>query len=111
VGCLVAALVASSSLAAVPGTSSSTFALTKSYALILYDPEGRGGLGVVYWVAYGIPASDTGDELRRSVARLARRSTATPSVPPDWWVDSVMSERKLLNCVGSEGGSQPLSLC
>src|SRR5437660_9913562 len=30
---------------------------TKSYALIMYDPEGRGGLGVVHWVAYSIPAS------------------------------------------------------
>jgi Raf kinase inhibitor-like YbhB/YbcL family protein len=33
---------------------------TKSYALIMFDPEGRGGLGVVHWVAYGIPASVTG---------------------------------------------------
>ncbi len=33
---------------------------TKSYALLMYDPEGRGGLGVVHWVAYGIPASVTG---------------------------------------------------
>src|SRR6202171_6271616 len=33
---------------------------TKSYALIMYDPEGRGGLGVVHWVAYGIPTSVTG---------------------------------------------------
>jgi Raf kinase inhibitor-like YbhB/YbcL family protein len=33
---------------------------TKSYALIMYDPEGRAGLGVVHWVAYGIPASVTG---------------------------------------------------
>ena len=33
---------------------------TKSYALIMYDPEGRNGLGVVHWVAYGIPASVTG---------------------------------------------------
>jgi Raf kinase inhibitor-like YbhB/YbcL family protein len=32
---------------------------TASYALIMYDPEGRGGLGVVHWVAYGIPASVT----------------------------------------------------
>jgi len=32
---------------------------TKSFALIMYDPEGRGGLGVVHWVAYGIPASVT----------------------------------------------------
>lgn len=33
---------------------------TRSYALILFDPEGRGGLGVVHWVAYGIPVSVTG---------------------------------------------------
>jgi Raf kinase inhibitor-like YbhB/YbcL family protein len=33
---------------------------TKSFALLMYDPEGRGGLGVVHWVAYGIPASVTG---------------------------------------------------
>jgi Raf kinase inhibitor-like YbhB/YbcL family protein len=32
----------------------------KSFALIMFDPEGRGGLGVVHWVAYGIPASVTG---------------------------------------------------
>jgi phosphatidylethanolamine-binding protein (PEBP) family uncharacterized protein len=103
VGCLVAAVVVSSSLAAeAPGASAGTFALsspayqdngplpkkfagndesnpncvgenispplswsnppkgTKSYALVLYDPEGRGGLGVVHWVAYGIPVADTG---------------------------------------------------
>ena len=33
---------------------------TKSFALLMVDPEGRGGLGVVHWVAYGIPASVTG---------------------------------------------------
>jgi len=33
---------------------------TKSYALLLFDPEGRGGLGVSHWVAYGIPATVTG---------------------------------------------------
>ena len=33
---------------------------TKSYALLMIDPEGRAGLGVVHWVAYGIPASVTG---------------------------------------------------
>jgi Raf kinase inhibitor-like YbhB/YbcL family protein len=33
---------------------------TKSFALIMVDPEGRGGTGVVHWVAYGIPASVTG---------------------------------------------------
>jgi Raf kinase inhibitor-like YbhB/YbcL family protein len=33
---------------------------TKSFALIMVDPEGRGGLGVMHWVAYGIPGSLTG---------------------------------------------------
>ena len=33
---------------------------TTSYALLMFDPEGRGGLGVSHWVAYGIPASVTG---------------------------------------------------
>jgi Raf kinase inhibitor-like YbhB/YbcL family protein len=32
---------------------------TMSYALIMTDPEGRGGLGVDHWHAYGIPASVT----------------------------------------------------
>jgi Raf kinase inhibitor-like YbhB/YbcL family protein len=33
---------------------------TKSYALTIVDPEARGGLGVIQWVAYGIPVSLTG---------------------------------------------------
>ena len=33
---------------------------TKSFALLLFDPEGRGGLGVSHWVSYGIPADVTG---------------------------------------------------
>lgn len=33
---------------------------TKSYAILMIDLEGRRGLGVVHWVAYGIPASVTG---------------------------------------------------
>jgi phosphatidylethanolamine-binding protein (PEBP) family uncharacterized protein len=32
---------------------------TKSYALTMVDPEGRGGLGVFHWVAYGIPPNVT----------------------------------------------------
>jgi Raf kinase inhibitor-like YbhB/YbcL family protein len=32
---------------------------TKSFALLMEDPEGRGGAGVHHWVAYGIPASVT----------------------------------------------------
>ena len=33
---------------------------TKSFALLMEDPEGRGGAGVHHWVAYGIPPSVTG---------------------------------------------------
>jgi Raf kinase inhibitor-like YbhB/YbcL family protein len=33
---------------------------TKSFVMLMTDPEGRGGAGVVHWVAYGIPASVTG---------------------------------------------------
>jgi Raf kinase inhibitor-like YbhB/YbcL family protein len=43
---------------------------TKSFALTLVDPEGRGGLGVVHWVAYGIPVS---------VTRLAEGEASKPS--------------------------------
>jgi Raf kinase inhibitor-like YbhB/YbcL family protein len=32
---------------------------TKSFALTMIDPEGRAGLGVFHWVAYGIPANVT----------------------------------------------------
>ena len=32
---------------------------TKSFAITMYDPAGRGGAGVVHWVAYDIPASKT----------------------------------------------------
>src|SRR5450432_1517815 len=30
---------------------------TKSLALVMVDPEGRGGLGVNHWIAYGISPS------------------------------------------------------
>jgi Raf kinase inhibitor-like YbhB/YbcL family protein len=33
---------------------------TKSFALMMFDPEGRPPAGVSHWVAYGIPASVTG---------------------------------------------------
>jgi hypothetical protein len=33
---------------------------TKTFALLLFDPEGRGGLGVSHMVTYGIPASVSG---------------------------------------------------
>ena len=34
-------------------------AQTKSFALVMQDPDGGNGLGSVHWVAYGIPASKT----------------------------------------------------
>ena len=68
---------------------------TTSYALILYDPEGRGGLGVVHWVAYGIPASVTsfaeGEVSKPSDKYVGGKSTpglATyfgPCTPPGDW--------------------------
>jgi Raf kinase inhibitor-like YbhB/YbcL family protein len=33
---------------------------TKSYALLMVDPEGRPPGGVIHWVAYGIPVAITG---------------------------------------------------
>lgn len=33
---------------------------TKSFAVIMIDPDGRRGLGSVHWVAYGISAARTG---------------------------------------------------
>ncbi|HEY3892864.1 MAG TPA: YbhB/YbcL family Raf kinase inhibitor-like protein [Bradyrhizobium sp.] len=33
---------------------------TKSFAMLMFDPEGRPPEGVSHWVAYGIPASVTG---------------------------------------------------
>jgi Raf kinase inhibitor-like YbhB/YbcL family protein len=43
-----------------PLTFSNPPAGTKSYALLMVDPEGRQGLRVIHWVAYGIPVSVTG---------------------------------------------------
>ena len=34
-------------------------AATRSYAILMFDQEGRNGLGVVHWVAYGIAAATT----------------------------------------------------
>ena len=33
---------------------------TKSFVMLMTDPEGRGGAGVVHWVAYSIPSSVMG---------------------------------------------------
>src|SRR5215510_11561720 len=45
---------------------------TKSFALTMVDPEGRGGLGVHHWVAYAIPANVTSfaeGELRKETVK------------------------------------------
>lgn len=42
-----------------PFTWSNPPAGTKSYAFVMFDPEGREGLTFIHWVAYGIPASVT----------------------------------------------------
>jgi len=47
---------------------------TTSYAIMLYDTAGRAPLGVVHWLAYGIPASKTG----------LKQGEATQ--PPNGWV-------------------------
>jgi phosphatidylethanolamine-binding protein (PEBP) family uncharacterized protein len=55
---------------------------TQSFALILFDPEGRNGLGVVHWVAYGIPASS------KFVGGKSTRNLPTyfgPCTPPGDW--------------------------
>ena len=43
-----------------PLTWSNPPAGTKSFALMMIDPDGRRGLGSVHWVAYDIPATRTG---------------------------------------------------
>jgi Raf kinase inhibitor-like YbhB/YbcL family protein len=68
---------------------------TKSYALILVDPEGRAGLGVVHWVAYGIPASVTkfaeGEGSKSSEKFIGGKGTRNfdtysgPCTPPGDW--------------------------
>ena len=68
---------------------------TKSYALLMVDPEGRAGLGVVHWVAYGIPASVTGfaegevsSQSDKFVGGKSTRNLPTyfgPCTPPGDW--------------------------
>jgi Raf kinase inhibitor-like YbhB/YbcL family protein len=68
---------------------------TKSYALMLFDPEGRMGLGVSHWVAYGIPVSVTGfaesEVSKPSPKFIGGKSTRSlptyfgPCTPPGDW--------------------------
>src|SRR6202043_30455 len=65
---------------------------TKSFALTMVDPEGRGGLGVFHWVAYGIPANVTsfaeGEVSKESDKYVGGKSTqgvgffSGPCTPP-----------------------------
>lgn len=67
-------------------------AATKSFALTMVDPEGRGGAGVFHWVAYGIPASVTsfaeGETSKESDKYVGGKSTmgvghySGPCTPP-----------------------------
>src|SRR3977135_2081623 len=65
---------------------------TKSFAILMEDPEGRGGAGVHHWVAYGIPASVTsfaeGEVTKASDKYIGGKSTqgvgnySGPCTPP-----------------------------
>jgi Raf kinase inhibitor-like YbhB/YbcL family protein len=65
---------------------------TKSFAILMIDPEGRGGAGVNHWVAYGIPASvtsfDEGEVSKPSDKYVGGKSTqgvgffSGPCTPP-----------------------------
>jgi hypothetical protein len=65
---------------------------TKSFAFTMVDPEGRGGLGVFHWVAYGIPANVTsfaeGEVSKESAKYVGGKSTqgvgyfSGPCTPP-----------------------------
>jgi len=65
---------------------------TKSFAFTMVDPEGRAGLGVFHWVAYGIPASVTsfaeGEVSKESDKYVGGKSTqgvgyfSGPCTPP-----------------------------
>jgi Raf kinase inhibitor-like YbhB/YbcL family protein len=65
---------------------------TKSFVLTMVDPEGRGGLGVFHWVAYGIPANvnhfDEGEVSKPSDKYVGGKSTqgvgnfSGPCTPP-----------------------------
>ncbi len=65
---------------------------TKSFALLMEDPEGRGGAGVHHWIAYGIPGSVTsfaeGEVSKASDKYIGGKSTqgvgnySGPCTPP-----------------------------
>ena len=65
---------------------------TKSFAILMEDPEGRGAAGVHHWVAYGIPPSVTsfaeGEVAKASEKYVGGKSTqgvgnySGPCTPP-----------------------------
>jgi Raf kinase inhibitor-like YbhB/YbcL family protein len=65
---------------------------TKSFAFTMVDPEGRGGLGVFHWVAYGIAPTTTafaeGEVSKESPKYVGGKSTqgvgffSGPCTPP-----------------------------
>src|SRR5271163_3010624 len=85
---------------------------TKSFALLLFDPEGRAPAGVSHMVVYGIPASVTGfaeGELsqpstslsagrarwkRQSILGLERRPILTGIIIPGRWSQPTSTRRR-----------------
>ena len=77
---------------------------TKSYVLLMVDPEGRPPGGVIHWVAYGIPASVTGFA-EGEVSKLSEKyvggigtnkfshytGPCTPAGPPHHYVFTLMA--------------------
>jgi hypothetical protein len=57
---------------------------TVSYAMIMTDPEGRNGLGVDHWHAYGIPAS---------ITSFAEGETSKPS---EAWVGGIGTGKQMI---------------
>jgi Raf kinase inhibitor-like YbhB/YbcL family protein len=65
---------------------------TKSFAITMVDPEGRGGAGVHHWIAYGIPPEVTsfaeGETSKESPKYVGGKSTqgvpyySGPCTPP-----------------------------
>jgi Raf kinase inhibitor-like YbhB/YbcL family protein len=68
---------------------------TKSFALLMFDPEGRGGMGASHWVSYGIPATVTGfaegevsqpsDKYVGGKGSAGLTSYSGPCPPPGGW--------------------------
>ena len=77
---------------------------TKSFALLMFDPEGRPPGGVSHWVAYGIPLSVTGfaegEAAKPSEKYVGGESTmklpsyfgpCTPPGPPHHYIFTLMA--------------------